>query len=311
MSEKVPYSKPALSYEAQLQQLKDRGLVISNPEKAIHLLRVVSYYRLSGYWHPLLQEPKTDLRFKEGTTFDQAFDLYCFDRKLRQLVTAELEKIEVAVRAEMSFLLGHAAGPFWYTDPSLFSHRDWYSKTLKKIDHEYQRSDEQFIKQFRSKYSDEKPPTWMVLEICSFGSLSMLYQNLKPGRIKRDIAKQFGLPDRVFGTWLHSLVYIRNVCAHHSRFWNRHFAIKALNPETPSYTWLNDEHSNAKAFFVLSMIVYLLNRINPGHRFIERLDELLTEYPCVDRLALGFPQDMTKELLWNKGSDLRVMSPTT
>jgi abortive infection bacteriophage resistance protein len=53
---KVPYSKTALSYADQLQQLKDRGLIIEDESKALHLLEAISYYRLSGYWYPLLAD---------------------------------------------------------------------------------------------------------------------------------------------------------------------------------------------------------------------------------------------------------------
>ncbi len=47
-------------------------------------------------------------------------NMYCFDRGLRKLVTAELEKIEVAIRAKMIYILSHQYGPFWYSAPNLF-----------------------------------------------------------------------------------------------------------------------------------------------------------------------------------------------
>ncbi|MDR1937542.1 MAG: Abi family protein, partial [Tannerellaceae bacterium] len=68
-----------------------------------------------------------------------------------------------------------------------------------------------------AKYSDTLPPSFITLEITSFGALSHLYNNLKSGTDKRAIAGTFGLPDVVFASWLHSFVYLRNVCAHHAR----------------------------------------------------------------------------------------------
>jgi abortive infection bacteriophage resistance protein len=73
---KVPYKKMALNYAAQLQKLKSRGLIIDNAEKTLHLLEHVSYYRLSGYWYPLLEEPKSDHKFKKGASFEIAFQIY-------------------------------------------------------------------------------------------------------------------------------------------------------------------------------------------------------------------------------------------
>ena len=86
---KVPYNKTALSYAEQVQQLKNRGLTIENEPKALHLLEVVSYYRLSGYWYPLLAD-KQNHQFKTTATFETAFRIYKFDRELRLLVLREL-----------------------------------------------------------------------------------------------------------------------------------------------------------------------------------------------------------------------------
>ncbi len=55
---KVPYTKTALSYADQLQQLKKRGLIIEDELKALRLLEVISYYCLSGYWYPLIADKK-------------------------------------------------------------------------------------------------------------------------------------------------------------------------------------------------------------------------------------------------------------
>ena len=89
---KIPYAKPALIYSDQVQQLQNRGLEIKNVPRAIHLLESISYYRLSGYWYPMLAH-KTNHEFKEGSTFQDAFQLYSFDRELRVLVLRELERI--------------------------------------------------------------------------------------------------------------------------------------------------------------------------------------------------------------------------
>lgn len=126
------YSKPALSYQNQLDQLKSRGLIVQNDTKALHLLEQVSYYRLSGYWYPLLED-KTSHHFKPGSTFETSFRLYCFDRELRKLVLAELEKIEVAIRARMIYTLSHKFGPFWFTDPSLFVNAGSHAKTIGSL----------------------------------------------------------------------------------------------------------------------------------------------------------------------------------
>ncbi len=295
---KIPYTKPATAYAEQLQQLKDRGMQIANEPKVLHLLESISYYRLSGYWHPLLADKQTH-RFKKGATFEMAFQLYCFDKDLRKLVIAELEKIEVAIRAKMIYVLSHKHGSFWHTNASLFKKAHKHAKSLSKMKEEYDRSDEEFIKAFSLKYSDVYPPAWMAMEITSFGTLSRLYENLNTTKERRDVANYFGLSDTAFESWLHSIVYLRNICAHHTRFWNRIMSISPQTLKSPSKLWIvNTSVQNNKTYYMLSMIKYLLQTVHPNSTFTFRLKELLAKYPNVDIGAMGFPTDWEMENLW-------------
>lgn len=295
------YNKPVLSYPQLIQQLKDRGLNFKKEDKALHLLKNISYYRLSGYWYPLLQDKENHI-FKPESSFETAFKLYCFDRELRLLVMREIEKIEVAVRSQMNHLLAHYKGVYWFSEPTIFIDLEKHNRSLRKLSNDYRRSDEQFVKAFRENYSDAYPPCWMMLEITSFGSLSIMYENLKPGRTKRDIANYFGLDDGTFTSWLHSLVYLRNVCAHHNRLWNRVMGITPNNPRTPANQWLSQIPRTDKTYFIMSMIIYLLNTVNPKHTFIERFSTLLNKYPNVDTAAMGFPTNWRDEELWETQS---------
>ena len=148
------------------------------------------------------------------------------------------------------------------------------------------------------------PPSWMMIEITSFGSLSMLFQNLQLPHDKRAIAHSFGVDDSTFASWLHSIVYVRNVCAHHSRLWNRVMRISPKVPMNPGHRWISVTtipnqvaggspiNLNNRMYFFLSMIVYLLNIINPKNTFKQRLFKLLQKYPLVNvpSSALGHPK---------------------
>jgi len=307
---KVPYNKPALTYAAQLQQLKNRGLQVANDARAFHLLENVSYFRLSGYWYPMLDMPKSAHLFKPNSTFDNAFYLYCFDRKFRQLVMSELEKIEVAIRAKVIYILSHAYGPFWFQDSNHFVNAGKHQTALLKLTEEVTRSDEEFMKSFRLKYSDPFPPSWMMFETSSFGGLSNMYSNLRTGRTKRFVASYFGLDDSTFSSWIHSFTYIRNICAHHSRLWNRTLSISPQVPRKPIQPFLNNLllpnpitgappiQNNKSSYYLCSMIIYFLNTINPNHQFKTRLSDLFAQYPMVDRSAMGFPYNWAVEVLW-------------
>ena len=77
------YSK-AYSSPAQLVSLlQSRGLLIENATRTENYLRHIGYYRFSAYLYPLLTTPKENHVFKPGATFNQALDMYRFDRHLR------------------------------------------------------------------------------------------------------------------------------------------------------------------------------------------------------------------------------------
>ena len=303
---KISYTKTVKTYAEQLQLLKDRGLQIDSDSKALHLLQKLSYYRLSGYWYPLLENPKSAHKFKKNANFRTAFGLYSFDRDLRFFILKEIEKIEVAIRAQMVYTLSNYKGAFWFSDLSLFINHKEHGISLSNLTKEFKRSDEEFIRAFKAKYSDALPPSWMLFEIASFGSLSKMFENLKPGKSKREIAHHFGLDDSTFASWIHSLVYIRNVCAHHSRLWNREMSIKPKIPISPTKTWLNN-HSvkNNRTYFILSIMLYLLQSIDSKHQFIFRLKVLLKKYPNIDVTAMGFPKNWVNEPLWKHKPSLK------
>jgi len=198
----------------------------------------------------------------------------------------------------MNHLLAHYKGVYWFMDSSIFNDQNKHGDSLRKLRNDFRRSDEQFVRAFSNNYSNAYPPCWMMLEITSFGSLSIIYENLRPGRTKRSIANYFGLDDGTFSSWLHTLVYLRNNCAHHNRLWNRIMGITPNNPRTPGNLWLSHIPATNKSYYVLSMIIYLLNTVNPNHTFPAKFKELLKEYPNVDVGAMGFPDDWEEEELW-------------
>jgi abortive infection bacteriophage resistance protein len=304
--QKIPYTKPFLSYESQIALLKSRGMKFDDENKALHLLKNISYHRFCGYWYPLLVDKKNHI-FKSNTNFETAFNLYKFDRELRKLIISELEKIEVAVRSEMAYLLSMTYGVFWMEDESLFANPAIHQAMLDKVNDELSRSDDDFILSFKFQHSNPMPPSFMSVEITSFGTLLRLYNNLLPGKMKNDIAKIFGLSDSVFASWLHNIISIRNICAHHERLWNRQLRIQPLFPRKPQFTWLTDKTiGNSRLFYTFSMIIYLLNIISPKHTFKQKLENLFLKYPNVDRAAMGFPTNWQSEPLW-KNSKLCVL----
>ena len=254
-------------------------------------------------------------KFRYGTTWKNIYDLYVFDRKLRLLVFDAIEKIEVSIRTNMVYTLSHKYGSHWQDDESIYKPertitlQDSTAKTIsifKEIqDHiSEQLSNNQaelFIEHYRDTYDDPvNPPSWMCVEVMYFNHLSRICSNLAERNDIVNIAKPFGLPPKEFVSWLHTINYVRNICAHHSRLWNRDLKIEpALLSFSKTKVWLDkpEEQKREKIYYFLCMLNYLLQSVNPNSSFTQRLKDLLTEYkPKIS--AMGFPQNWEKEKMW-------------
>jgi abortive infection bacteriophage resistance protein len=280
--------------------LKQRGLTISDEQKAINYLSNIGYFRLSAYFYPLLKEPKTEHLYKSGATFDKALDMYRFDRKLRILLFNEIEKIEVAIRSTMNNLISHAFGDvFWITNADYFRNAAIFTKTLTLIQSELDRTKEEFISHFQDKYTNPYPPAWMLTEIMPLGILYNVFNNLKNMNVKKNVAAYFGISLPAFNSWMLILSNLRNLCGHHARLWNKEISLVATDPRLHTYPWMDSSKTDAKRiYYRICIIKYLLFTVSPNNRFTEKLKSLLAEYPTIDIGAMSFPADWENEPLW-------------
>ncbi|MBN7813079.1 Abi family protein [Algoriphagus sp. H41] len=288
------YEKPPISTDDHIRLLRQRGLLIRDEKHATKFIESIGYYRLTGYMYHL-QSSDGDHGFYPGITFGQVIDTYHFDKKLRMLLMDYLERIEVSLRALMTNRFSLEFGFFWYTDVTLFDRRDVFDMIQADIHDSVGDEKEQFIKAFKSKYTSERlPPSNMALELLSFGKLTRLYDGLKSAGGKNDIASAFGLPSSILSSWLIYLNNVRNVCAHHCRLWNRRItADRPAIPTRKKYAFAGfwDEHSNTTVYGVVTLISKLLDSISPGHRFRQKLIDLLENFPEINKIYMGFPTD--------------------
>ena len=288
---KGKFSKPALTVEEQVDLLVSRGLKIGNKEEVSHYLRFIGYYRLSAYFIPFQYGGKSanNHDFKPNTSFEQILELYIFDRKLRLLVMDAIERIEVAVKAAISNVASVKHGSHWFLRKDLFETGFDHDFFLKKTREDFLKNkSETFIKHYKDNYGDpELPPSWMLFEMLSLGTVSLIYKSLKL-ELKKEIADLFSVHHSILKTWLHTLSYLRNLCAHHSRLWNRVFTIKPTIPKKCKDHISQDNKFFAQTFVVIS----LLRKISQDSQWEERLERLLNkEHPAIDESMMGFPKD--------------------
>jgi abortive infection bacteriophage resistance protein len=318
------YTKPHLSFADQVTLLKSRGLIIDDEAEAEHLLSVIGYYRLSGYWYSFRRQqagaPRDDT-FVEGTTFRTVVRLYDTDRRLKLHVLEAVERIEIAVRVMIGFTLGRR-GAYAHLDPSNLDGRftrssgrraSTYDRWLAKVLAAQTRSSEDFVLHFQQKY-DGRLPVWVVTEILDFGSLSYLFQGMKVSD-RNEIAARLGIIDRHGGgnggalvNWLRVLNYVRNVSAHHSRLWNRNLADQIAPSHLhsiPDLRHLSDRGvTHFRIYSTLCIIAFLLAAIRQEPNWAAQVGRLVSEeIPACSRSLheLGFPAGWSAQRPWVVG----------
>lgn len=114
--------------------------------------------------------PKEEHHFKTGSTFQDALNIYRFDKKLRLFLFNEIEKVEISLRNSLANIVAEETGNiFWMTDASMFANAEKFNKTMVLVDKELKNSKEEFILHFRQKYSNAYPPAWILVEILPLG----------------------------------------------------------------------------------------------------------------------------------------------
>ena len=75
--------------DQQIEILQSRGLIISDIEKTKDILFRENYFFVSGYRH-IFMNPEKDNLFLPGTTFDELYGVFVFDRHIRNIIFKNL-----------------------------------------------------------------------------------------------------------------------------------------------------------------------------------------------------------------------------
>lgn len=318
------YAKPYFTVREQVALLVKRGMRVGDTREAESLLRRVGYYRLSGYWYPYRErhlgadgvvEVSSSLR--PDITLQHVSEVYYFDRRLRMMLLDALGVIEVALR----FQVGHALGR-----RSAFAHRDpacldpafsgipdadgevnsRHDKWLERFDDQERRFQEAFAVHFRQKYGHHFP-VWVATEVMSFGTLGQLYSGAAQDDRERiavslDLITSEGKGDSaLLANWFNHIRHIRNLCAHHSRIWNRALDVELVATNHVSELAHLTPKSRRRIYGTIVVLAYLLARVMPESDWRERVRKLIEEQTTDLHLnldALGFPEGWDHAALW-------------
>lgn len=292
------YNKAPFTYEQQLELLQTRGLKVDSPENAVKFLQHVNYYRFSAYCIPFQNSPNT---FSPDITFKKVVDLYRLDDELRNALLVVLSPIEIFFRTRLVYELSHSYGAFAHYEAKMFHSKFDHSDWIMSLEDEATRGKEKFLEHYKTKYLGfPRLPLWMACEIMSMGSLSRLYRGLIPS-MQRQICSILEIHHFVFVTWLHVVTYLRNICAHHARLWNRELQIR---PQIPNkdIRWTTLGLDNTRLFASIAVAEWICRRsqldlcnIKPVHKVMRKISLINTNFSA----KMGVPVGRAIGMCWD------------
>jgi len=204
--------------DEQLEIFRQKGLIINNDEYTKKVLLRENYFFINGYRH-LFMKSATDRTFISGTTFEELYSLFLFDRSFRNIMFKYLLVIENNFKSVISYQLSKKYGyrESDYLKPKNFTpapeKQRQINDLLRKMKRQIRINGPQHsaTQHYASNYG--YIPLWILVKVLSFGIVSEMYSILKP-EDKKDLANLFHIEDEVLENYLPMLANYRNLCAH-------------------------------------------------------------------------------------------------
>ena len=204
--------------DEQIEIFKYKGMTVNDEKYAKQVLLRENYFFLNGYRHLFLKS-EVDRVFKPGTTFEEMYSLFLFDRSFRNVVFKYLLVIENNLKSITSYQLSKKYGyrERDYLKPKNFTNapekQAQLNDLLKKMKRQIRVNGSQHSATLHYVSNYGYIPLWILVKVLSFGIVSEMYSILKP-EDQKDIANIYEIAPDVLMVYLPILANYRNLCAH-------------------------------------------------------------------------------------------------
>lgn len=183
---------PYLNFEDQLNQLKNRGIIVNDEAFALNALQNFSYYSLYNGYKDLFLANKFPEKFKVGTTFEMLYTANWLDLSMSNI----LFKYSLVVEKHLKTIVSHIVARNFSIDEKRYLNKKNYSPTKTqrgKLSDVQKAINEARYKNSVCKYYMEKEsnlPPWIAIQGISFGSALNWYSILREQQ-KLDVIDYF------------------------------------------------------------------------------------------------------------------------
>ena len=293
--------------DEQVDILKRKGLIVDNNEKTREILFRENYFFISGYRH-LFMTKESGKKFLPGTTFEELYATFLFDRAIRNTFFKNILIVENNIKSIISYQLSRKYGfkEKDYLEPQNFSQDSLQSRqvydVLNKVKRQIRVNGRKHTATYHYIENYGYIPLWILVKVLSFGIMAEFYDILKD-EDKVEISNFYKVNSEVLGIYLSLLSNFRNVCAHEDILYDHR--TQRVIPDTFYHEKLNissDEDGyiyGKNDLFSLVIILKVMLRkeefdimIEEIKREVQSLDEAINVVPLDTILnRIGFPSN--------------------
>lgn len=204
--------------DEQIEIFKHKGLVIQDEKYAKQVLLRENYFFLNGYRH-LFYKSAEEKQFITGTTFEELYSLFLFDRSFRNVLFKYLLVIENNLKSITSYQLSKKYG---YRERDYLKAKNFttaperqrqVNDLLKKMKRQIRINGSQHSATLHYVSNYGYIPLWILVKVLSFGIVSEMFSILKP-EDQEEICKIYNIDVDDLLVYLPILANYRNLCAH-------------------------------------------------------------------------------------------------
>lgn len=211
-------SKTFKTLDEQIDILTKKGLVVEDFETAKTVLLRENYFFLSGYRH-LFMRPDDNKTYLEGTTFNELYSMFLFDRQIRNIIFKNILIVENNLKSILAYTMSknHGFKENNYLNPNNFvrdSRRNrQINDLIRKMKRQISVNGKQHSATVHYIINYGYIPLWVVVKVLSFGIVGELYTILQY-QDQKEIADVFGVSIDSMVDYLPIVANYRNLCAH-------------------------------------------------------------------------------------------------
>lgn len=311
------------TYDEQIHILTERGIKIETPTEKSYAkkrLQHEGYYNLiNGYKKLFLIQPENPNyiegkeQFFPGTTINEIYALYNFDRKLRNVFFKNILIFETNIKSLISYAFSKE-----HPEENYLVYTN-FNTSLRNSEKNITNLISEIQKQIANRYQDPSishylktygnVPLWVLNNILTLGTISKFYSLMKENE-QQDIAKIYHVTNSELKSSLFYISKVRNFCAHS----NRLYCFRTTTPiaTTPLHISMNLPIDSNGEYLLgkrdLFACVIALKRLLPKNLFKmfakqihHELNSLRTQLSVLSEAdvlnAMGFPLTWYEDIL--------------